>query len=363
MEASPAYIKIPLSRLKLDLNNPRLPKSLRDKGASEEEIIEYMLFDASLIELMMAIGENNFFPGEQLLVVKEGDNYKVVEGNRRLGAVKLLSNPALAKVQKTKVQRAYEEAKFRPDEIPCLVFEEGGQIHNYLGYRHITGIKEWKLLEKARYLTSLRNDNFSDADIHQASRAIAKIIGSSLDYVRRILVGFQIYRQIEDEKFYKIRDLGDTTFHFNYIADSLNKVNVREFLGVDFSLTNPAENLNPKEVQTWATWLFEKNDQNKTRLTGTSNDLSKLNKILANEQAKAAFEKGLELERAYELTEDLNEIFKDSIVKSSQYLEQADHVVHRIHEFYPELEEDLLSIRKLTQKIKNAKDSSADEKF
>lgn len=363
MATNPEYIKIPLNKLKLDSNNPRLPKSLRDKGASEEEIIEYMLLDASLIELMMAIGENNFFPGEQLLVVKEGENYKVVEGNRRLSAVKLLSNPALTKVQTAKVQKAYDEAKFRPDEIPCLVFGADSEIHNYLGYRHITGIKEWKLLEKARYLTSLRNDNFSDVDIHQASRAIAKIIGSSLDYVRRILVGFQIYRQIEDEKFFRIRDLDDTTFHFNYIADSLNKVNIREHLGVDFTLTNPAEKVNQKAVQKWATWLFEKNDQNKTRLIGTSGDLSKLNKILGNEQAKIAFEKGLELDRAYELTEDLSEIFKDSIAKSIQYLEQADNVVHKINDFYPELEEELLSIRKLTQKIKNAKDSLADEKF
>ena len=93
MTANPEYIKIPLDKLKLDPNNPRLPKSLRVKGASEEEIIEYMLLDASLIELMMAIGENNFFPGEQLLVVKDmGDSYKVVEGNRRLSAVKLLSS-------------------------------------------------------------------------------------------------------------------------------------------------------------------------------------------------------------------------------------------------------------------------------
>lgn len=244
----PRYEKIMVSDLKLDNMNPRLPKSLR--GQSEDKIIEYLLFDASLIELMLAIGENDFFPGEQLLVVQDGDNmYRVVEGNRRLAAVRLLSHPELAKVQKGKVQQAVEEAKYKPQEIPCLIFAREEDIYNYLGYRHITGIKEWKLLEKARYLYELWMKNFQDLNIEKASREIAKIIGSRKDYVRRILAGFEIYKTIEDEGFYRIRDLDDTTFYFNYIADSLNRANIANFLGVDFLLETPVSNLNQENLK------------------------------------------------------------------------------------------------------------------
>lgn len=358
----PYYQEIPLSELKLDSKNPRMPVSYH--GKEEEDIIEYMLLDASLIELMLAIGENDFFPGEQLLVVKESDNkYKVIEGNRRLSAVKLLSHPELARIQKIKIEKVLAETTFRPKNIPCLVFNDENKIHNYLGYRHITGIKEWKLLEKARYLSDLRKQNYSTLDVNQASRVIAKIIGSTKDYVKRILTGFVIYRTIEDEAFYKIRDLNDTTFHFNYIADSLNKSNIVAFLGVDFEEKDPTQNINSKNLRKWTEWLFEKNEQNKTRVIGTSGDLGKLNKILGIDSATIAFDNGLELDRAYELTEDLKEIFKDSIAKSLQYLERADNVVHRVNEFYPDLEEDLVSIRKLTQKIKLTKDNSSDEKF
>jgi hypothetical protein len=363
MTSKPKYDTINLADLKLDSNNPRLPKSLH--GKDEVDIIEYMLLDASLIELMLAIGENDFFPGEQLLVVKDTDGkYKVIEGNRRLSAVKLLSNPELARVQKIKIEKVLEETKHRPKEIPCLIFNSESEIHNYLGYRHITGIKEWKLLEKARYLNGLRRENYSKIPINQASREIAKIIGSRMDYVRRILIGYEIYSTIEDEAFFKIRDLNDTTFHFNYIADSLNKANINEFLGVDFTAEKPTEQLNGGNLKKWAKWLFEKNEQNRTRLIGTSGDLSKLNKILGNETARKAWdEKGLDLDRAYELTEDLSQIFSEAIKKSIEYLEQADNIVHRINEFYVELEEDLTSIRKLTVKIKNAKDTAEDEKF
>ena len=159
MPLQPEYKKINLSELKLDSENPRLPKSMH--GKPEVEILSYMLLDASLIELMLAIGENDFFPGEQLLVIPDIDGkYKVIEGNRRLSAVMLLNHPELANVQVTKIQKALDEAKFIPTEIPCLVFEKESEIHNYLGYRHITGIKEWRLLEKARYLSGLRSNNF-----------------------------------------------------------------------------------------------------------------------------------------------------------------------------------------------------------
>lgn len=363
MNVKPEYKQIFLSELKLDINNPRLPKSLQ--GKTEVEILEYMLLDASLIELMLAIGENDFFPGEQLLVVKDTDGlYKVIEGNRRLSALKLLSDPELANVQKQKVQKVLEEIKFKPNEIPCLIFNSESEIHNYLGYRHITGIKEWKLLEKARYLNGLRENNYQNVSIDHASRDIAKIIGSRMDYVRRILVGFQVYSIIEDEAFYKIRDLNDTTFHFNYIADSLNKSNITTFIQVDFDSNEPVEKINETNLKKWTKWLFEKNEQNRTRLIGTSSDLSKLNKIIGNEIAFNAWdEKGYDLEKAYELTEDLSEIFSTAIKNSIEFLEQADSIVHRIKDFYIELDEDLSSIRKLTVKIKNSKDTAEDEKF
>ena len=151
--------KIPVTNLILDSKNPRLPKSMSNK--SEKEIINFLLSDASLIELMLAISKNDFFEGEQLLVVPdEGDKYLVVEGNRRLSAVKLLHNPELGEVYKSKIEQVIREAEHKPTDLPCLIFEDKDEILKYLGYRHITGIKSWKLLEKARYLAKLKNDYF-----------------------------------------------------------------------------------------------------------------------------------------------------------------------------------------------------------
>lgn len=363
MPATPKYSSIPVQDLKLDPQNPRLPSSLHNK--SEADILEYMLLDASLVELMLAIGTNGYFPGEQLLVSPdEGGGYKVIEGNRRLSAVKLLNNPNLATVQTQKIGQVMNEITEVPQEIPCLVFTSENEIHNYLGYKHITGVKEWKLLEKARYLYGLWSQSFNSLPMDSASRQIAKMIGSRVDYVRRILIGFKIYKIIEDQSFYRIRDLNDTTFFFNYIADSLNKSNITTFLGVDFSLENPVDNINVVNLEKWTKWLFEKNDQNATRLNGSSTDLNKLNSILGNEIAFEAFDqKAMPLDRAYELTEDMGDIFWKAVLRAISNLEQADGIVHRLNDFYSGLDEDLITIRKLTTKIKNSKDAAEDERF
>ncbi len=258
----------------------------------------------------------------------------------------------MADVQTTKVRTAISEAKFFPTEVPCLVFDSENEIHNYLGYRHITGIKEWRLLEKARYLNDLRNNVFSELTLIKASREIAKSIGSRMDYVRRILVGFQVYKNIEDEGFYRIRDLDDTTFYFNYIADSLNKENIRKFIGVSFDLEDPLSELNPENLKKWTLWLFEKNDQNKSRLIGDSHDLNILNNILGSEEATLAFDsKGFTLERAQELTGEQNKQFLQLIRKALDALESADKLAIKVRIASIDIEDDLKSIRLLASNV------------
>ena len=348
----PLHREIPLQQLHLDTSNPRLPKSL--SGTNESRILEYMLLDASLIELMLAIGKNGFFPGEQLLVVNEGgDSYKVVEGNRRLSALKLLSNPGLATVQNSKIQQVIEETDQRPTEIPCLIFENEASIHNYLGYRHITGIKEWKLLEKARYLYELWHNTEGDQPLNVAAKELAKSIGSRSDYVKRILIGYEIYIKIEEEAFFRIPGLDDTTFFFNYIADSLNRPNIAAFLGIDIRNTTESytAEIDEANLENWTRWLFEKNREGKTRLIGDSESLSALNQVLGNDAARAAFVSGRSLEESLDLTDEINTQFLRLILNSLNQLEQADRIVTRASVGYDEVLSSLREIRTLASKI------------
>jgi len=351
----PEYKIIAYKNLILDSTNPRLPKS--KQNATESEIIEFMLGEANTLELMLAIGVNDFFAGEQLLVVesksKQG-SYIVVEGNRRLTAVKLLNEPELATVQKIKIKKILDEVKFKPQEIPCLVFDEKEEIFNYLGFRHITGIKSWRTLEKARYIFELK-DNFTELSFFDTCREIAKLIGSRRDYITRLIVGYELYLIIENNGFYGIHQLDDTNFYFNYLADSLTRTNITNFIGVDLGIENPTTSLNHENFKTLIEWFFVRNAQNKTRLKGDSTDLNKLNGILGNANATKYFNDGASLIEAYELTDDLNLVFEKYIDRSLNNLENADKVVHKISDFSLSAVDNLKALRSLAVKIINFK--------
>lgn len=277
---------ITLTQLQLDYKSLRLPID----SSNENDIIEWMLQDASILELMLSIGENGFFIGEPLLVIKETNQYIVVEGNRRLTALKILNNPELASVHKRKIKQILDETICRPKDIPCILFEEREEILKYLGYKHITGVKSWSILSKAKYLYESKNNN---KNIKHQSRELAKRIGSRSDYVKRLIIGYEIYNIIQNEKFYNIDKLNKDTLYFNYIADFLRYENINNFINVDLNSENPLVKLNKQNLQILIQVFFERN---RNDFYVNNANLRKLNKIFLDTIGSQKFLNGLSLE-------------------------------------------------------------------
>lgn len=349
---------INVENLKLDLYNPRLPKS--KQGKDENVVIDYLLLEAATTELMESIGENNFFAGEMLLVVRAGEDgkYTVVEGNRRLAAVKLLSDPGLARVKKLATKDISDKAKFKPIELPCLVFDSREEILQYIGFVHITGKKSWRVLEKARYLNDIRkNETYKDLSLSVASKEIAKIIGSRSPYVKKMLVSYSLYEVVEDESFYQIDGLSDSTFFLNYFSDGLQKDNIRAYLNVNIDSETPLVILNKEHLHELVMWWFQKNE-GVTRVIGDSEGMKMLNAVLGDEIALAEFKRGMPILDAYELTNDIDIQFESKISAAIKAMEQADRLSNKVKHFYSALEEDLKAVRKIAMKISEFKSKS-----
>jgi len=294
--------EIRYSDLKLNLSSPRLPKSIQEKN--EAVVMKFMLLEAATLNLMMAIGQNDFFGGEPLLVVEdntERDKYIVVEGNRRLTAVKLLSKPELANAKKESIKQIIQEAIYKPKKIPCLVFKDEKYILKHLGFKHIIGGNSWRIFEKARYLYKLKQKEFPYTPFREACRKLAKIIGTRRNYVQRLVIGYGMFLKIEEANFYGISNLDDSTFNFNCIVCSLTYDKIVEFLGVNSQQENPLEHLKHSHLKKWTHWIFEKNANHTTRLIGDSHNLNMLNKVLENPEAYKGFDRGEQsLNQAYE---------------------------------------------------------------
>ncbi|MFO1003464.1 MAG: hypothetical protein U0936_24290 [Planctomycetaceae bacterium] len=184
---------------------------------------------------------------------------------------------------------------------------------------------------------------------------MAKMIGSRKDYVKRLLIGYEVFLAIRDAKYFKISGLSETTFYFNYIADSLSRENIAAFLGIQLDAENPIDGLKKAALKQWTHWFFEKNDENQTRIKATAEELRMLNAVLANKRAFDAFSvDGKRLRDAYELTAELDDVFVNCITTALNSLETADSLTHRLNEFYGSLQEDLQGIMRIAKKIKIA---------
>ena len=83
-----------VSTLLLDHHNPRIPDS--GSALSQRDLIADLVDNDKVLELAKSIVDNGYYPVEALIIVEEGGKKYVVEGNRRLAALKLLISPEVA---------------------------------------------------------------------------------------------------------------------------------------------------------------------------------------------------------------------------------------------------------------------------
>lgn len=158
--------QISVERLDLDTSNPRIAKA-----GSQREALQRILDDqkTKLAVLAEDIAENGLNPTDRWIVMQHDDNghYIVLEGNRRLAAIKLLNNPAVLRdldvspsLRKRFESLAAMYNSSTADTIDCHVVADRTEAERWIQQRHTgenggKGIAAWSGLAAARF----RGDN------------------------------------------------------------------------------------------------------------------------------------------------------------------------------------------------------------
>jgi len=271
-----------------------------------------------------------------------------VEGNRRLTALKLLLDPSLASRLKKSVEQVSVEAKYRPESVPAIVFAYRNDILDYLGYRHITGIKPWSSLAKTRYLAKLLlTVQVTDSQY----RAVAKMIGSRTDYVAKLLTGLAVYDFIVDYDFFDIDGLDENSIDFSVLTTALSYGNIIKFLGLESNQDRSLKGLNIKHLREFAEWLFKKDFSGKTRL-GESRKLIELNRVAGNVKALEAFRGGESLVVAHLLTDAPEAIYRKMIGEAKSRIQSARDTIHRVNAFAQADIDNLMEIQQISRNLR-----------
>lgn len=181
------------TNLHLDSKNPRLGREHLSRAP--REIIQYLFEHDKAIDVAESIATRGYFPNEPLLAVKEDQKLVVVEGNRRLAALKALREPALLEgAHERQVERL---ARRIVDldliaNVPVTIAPSRKATDRQIAGRHVgTPVLAWRAENRASFILdklsegydndALRDElGFSAADIQQArqTRAVADMARS-----------------------------------------------------------------------------------------------------------------------------------------------------------------------------------------
>lgn len=175
--------------LHLDPRNPRIPDT--DKALTQRQLIAQLVEHDKVYEMAKSIAESGYFPVESLVGVEEDGKRYIVEGNRRLAALKLLISPDMAPDAKTakRFKRLSEHvAAADIKKVRVVIAPSRAAASVYIKNKHTQfNFERWSRVMQARFYRSLLDEGMSVEDV-------ARDYGSTPSEVAKFMQAHEMYR-------------------------------------------------------------------------------------------------------------------------------------------------------------------------
>lgn len=234
-----------VTSLQLDSRNPRLLP--RSSPPSQLELIAELVKHENVYELAKLIAERGFYRVELPIAVEEGKKVVVVEGNRRLTALKLLISPNLAPDD--------ERAKFKKlaqkvvisviKTILVTVAPSRDAAAPVILSKHTENeVKTWKMVMQARFYADRIADGVSVAELAKEYAPITQ--GQILTFLQN----YQMYQvacslDLPHAVAAKVRDPRE--FPLSTLERIYRNADAAEFLGIAFDTHRQLKGTLPME--------------------------------------------------------------------------------------------------------------------
>jgi hypothetical protein len=201
---------VKVADLLFDPLNPRLPE---DVEKTQKAMFRFIVREIGVADLLDSIGSSGVIAGDpiicRLALEDEVGNqekaseasktplverYFVIEGNRRLAALKILNGEKLEDGEEEFVipQMSAEEKK-SIIEVNVELGWDSEKLEAYLGYKHVTSSREWTPEAKARFVVVHCSGNYSPENLDK----FAKRLGTKVPILRRWLVAYLTLKEAE----------------------------------------------------------------------------------------------------------------------------------------------------------------------
>jgi hypothetical protein len=318
---------IKVDDLHFDVKNPRLAEFNLSPSVPEGEILKILWEVMSVEEIVLSIAASGFFNHEPLIAIREKVKNKnetiVIEGNRRLAAVKSILNPH--DLEKYNVNYAKinvsQSIKKELDELPVIIVRSREEAWKYIGFKHINGPAKWGSYAKAQYIAQIHKDFKISLD------DIAAQIGDTHKTVQKLYQGLRVLEQAESKKVFDRSDITGSRLYFSHLYTAIGYEGIKNYLGIqdsEQSIENPVSKDKMEELGTFLVWLFGSKKRSIEPVIRSQNpDLRRLDAALQKTESTLALKNGAPLMVAYEMSQPNSEVFKESLVVAKQNLLRA----------------------------------------
>lgn len=315
--------KIAPRLLFFDSRDPRLLEFGITKRASKKEIIKILWNVMGVEEIVLSIKASGFFTNEPLIAIKEDSRNVVLEGNRRLAAVKCILDPTIADfigINKNTLAIS-QAAKDTLAEIPVIFVDDRKDAWKFIGFKHINGPAKWGSYAKAQYISQIKNE--FDIPLEE----IALQIGDTHKTVQKLYQGLQVIEQAENLQVFDRTDIQANRLYFSHLYTGLTYEGFKEYIGITGipeDQANPVPEDKKEELGELLTWIYgsKKNDV-QAAVQSQNPDIRRLEAVLKNREAIHALRDGVPLYQAYEISQPKEETFEQCLLDAKRALQKA----------------------------------------
>jgi hypothetical protein len=312
--------QVDTEELHFDHNNPRLAEYGIAQSTPESEILKILWDAMDIRELVQSISASGFFPQEALIVAEESNQKVVIEGNRRLAAVKVLLAGTSGMEGGWPIPEITPEERVSLQALP-VIFSSREDAWRFLGFKHVNGPAKWSSYAKAKYIASVH----SSFGIPLSE--IANQIGDRHNTVQRLYRGLMVLEQAEREDVYRQDRVFNSRLAFSHLYTGLDYEGIRDFLNVEpkeRETSNPVPQDRLKELGELLVWMYGNKAESRKPVVQSQNpDLRLLNAVVASREAIAALRAGEDLSEAYEISRPADSVFEEALLASKRELTTA----------------------------------------
>lgn len=317
--------RVPTELLDFDPNNPRLGED-GIKNPTDAQMILALAETADLGEVVESVAANGYIDIEPLIAQRLDGRWRVLEGNRRLAAIRILQKPALAKGTGISVPEISAENLKTLKEVSVYAVASPDQARDFIGFKHINGPHKWDAVAKARFAT-----DWYKSEHGLTISTIARRLGDEHDTVLRLVNGMLVLDQAQEAKVYDVNDrYPGKRFAFSHLYTALTRTGYRDFLGLpeEWRSENPKLNPVPKEkvenLQRVLVWLYgSKSDETRPVINSQNPDIKDLGAVLANPRSRTVMVLRNDLRLAYAEIEPKGARFETALVNAKHEAEVA----------------------------------------